>query len=122
AADAQWLPGPGLPKGVMVSLVHGNAQTGPFMALIKVPAGVTLAPHRHSGEEAAVVVSGTCVIGQGDKVDAKKGSETGPGGSWTMAAKTPHGFIAKTECLLARYSSGPADIEYVNPKDDPRKK
>jgi len=121
-ADAQWLPSEGLPKGVVVSVVYGNPQTGPFMALIKVPAGVTIAPHRHSGEEAAVVVAGSCVIGQGDKVDARKGTELGPGSSYTLAARTPHWFIARTDCLVTRYSSRAVDIEYVNPKDDPRKK
>lgn len=120
ATDVKWSDAKGFPKGVMSAAVGGDPAKGAFLVLIKAPAGTTIAPHTHSADEAGTILSGSCLLGKGGKVDEKSGMELGPGAYYQIAAKAPHWFMAKTECVLARYGNGAADLSYVNPKDDPR--
>ena len=112
----------GMPKGVQSALQYGDPTKGPFVVLLKIPAGTTLAPHWHSADEVTTVVSGTLLFGAGEKIDDAKATEIGPGGYVSVPAKAPHWARAKTDVITARFANGPADVNYIDAKDDPRKK
>lgn len=123
ASEVQWVDAiKQAPKGVKNCLLHGDTSKGPFIMLAKFPAGTTVAPHTHTTDEVVSVVSGTFVIGSGEKFDESKGKSVDAGGYFTIKAGTPHWAMVKTETVLVRYGNGPADIKYVNPADDPTKK
>jgi len=122
AKDIKWADQAGMPKGVQSSLVFGDPKVGPFIVLLKIPAGTTIMPHRHSAEEVATVISGTLEFGTGDKIDMAKATKIAAGGYVDVPAKTAHWARAQTEVITVRFANGPGDISYVDPKDDPRNK
>ena len=123
ASEVQWVEGAKqAPRGTKNCLMHGDTAKGPFIMLAKFPAGTVVAPHTHSTDEVVSIVSGTFVIGAGNKFDESKGKVVDAGGYFTIKAGTPHYAVAKTEVVLVRYGNGPVDIKYVNPADDPAAK
>jgi quercetin dioxygenase-like cupin family protein len=122
AKDAKWVDAPGLPAGVKACPMHGDPKTGPTIAQVKVPAGTVIAPHTHPGAECTTILSGKCVMGQGETVDESKGKPMEAGDYVVIPAQCPHWFKATTDVVAVRYSNGPAETTYCNEKDDPRKK
>jgi hypothetical protein len=45
-----------------------------------------------------------------------------PAGSTLAPAKAPHWARAKADVITARFANGPADVNYIDAKDDPRTK
>ncbi|MGH9340843.1 MAG: cupin domain-containing protein [Acidobacteriota bacterium] len=105
--------------GRMSRLQHGDPAKEPSLALLKIPAGTLTPPHFHTADEVATVVSGKILIGSGEKVVEAKGKEIDASGYFVIPGGTPHWGKAQTDVVLVRYSSGPRDITYVNPGDDP---
>lgn len=119
-ADAKWADVPSMPKGVQSCLLHGDPKTGPTISLVKIPAGTVIAAHTHPGDECGTLTSGKAWLGQGEKVDEATGKAVEVGGYFTIPAGTPHWFKAETDCILVRYSNGPAEQTYCDPAEDPR--
>jgi len=68
------------------------------------------------------VVQGTLMIGMGSKWDESAGKEL-PAGSFALMPKGARHFAwFKGETIIDIYGTGPFDIRYVNPSDDPRRK
>lgn len=124
ANQLKWGPGPaGLPPGAEVAVLDGDpSKPGPFSLRAKLPDGYTVAPHWHPTTENLVVISGTLMVGMGDKFDEGSMHALGAGGYSKMPAKTNHYVRTKGETIFHLYGTGPFAITYVNPKDDPRKK
>ena len=122
-SDVKWSDGPpSLPKGVKVAVLNGDpGKAAPFTLLLKMPAGYKVAPHWHSQDENVLVLSGTLYAGMGDKLDPKA-SGLKPGAYIFMPAKMHHYAFAKTPTVIELHGSGPLDITYINPADDPQKK
>lgn len=58
----RWYPlDPGNPGGVQMATLWGDPMSGPFGALLRVPAGFESPMHRHSNDERVVVLQGTSV-------------------------------------------------------------
>lgn len=119
--DVQWKPVPGMPEGIVGALMSGDPKTGPTISLVKIPAGTVVAPHSHPGDETGTLVSGTAWLGQGEMI-GKAASLVEPGAYFVIPAGAPHWFRAETDCVLVRYSNGPSEMNYCDPKDDPRGK
>ena len=68
------------------------------------------------------MISGTFIKGMGDTVDPNKYVSYPPGSLIAMAPNTPHFVTFKEETVIQITTTGPWDLVYVNPKDDPRKK
>ena len=122
-ADIHWREGPAsLPKGAKVAVLEGDpSKEGPFGLRIKLPDGFRVMPHTHPKDERVTVISGTLYLGDGDKRNVKAGKAL-PAGSYTRtAAGVKHFGWAKGEAVLQQHGEGPWAIEYVDPKDDPRK-
>jgi hypothetical protein len=123
AEGLQWgdVP-PTLPKGAKLAVLQGDpAKPGPFVIRLSAPAGYRVAPHSHSQTENLTVLSGTFMVGRGDKFDSKALKPMKPGSFGSVPARINHYAMAKTAAVIQLHGEGPFDITYVNPEDDPQK-
>ena len=125
SADAiTWGPAPpSLPPGAQAAVLLGSpAKEGPFVLRLKFPAGFIVPPHRHSKDEFVTVISGKFAITAGETVD-RAAAKSLPAGSFVhLPAGMPHYALADGETIVQINGTGPFDVVYVDPKDDPRKK
>jgi hypothetical protein len=124
ANQLKWGPGPaGLPPGAEIAVLDGDpSKPGPFSIRAKLPDGYTVAPHWHPTAENLLVLSGTLMVGMGKTFEEGSMHALTSGGYSKMPAKTNHYVRTKGETIFQLYGTGPFAINYVNPKDDPRKK
>ena len=114
---------PGLPPGAELAVLDGDpSKAGAFAIRVKVPDGYTVPPHWHPTTENLVILSGSLMMGVGDKIDEASMHALGPGAYAKMPGKMHHYVRAKGATTFQVYGTGPFAITYVNPKDDPRKK
>jgi quercetin dioxygenase-like cupin family protein len=114
---------PSFPKGAQLAVLHGDpGKAGPFALYMKMPAGYKIPAHWHSQDENLVIVSGTFYAGMGDKLDEKKAQALKAGSYVFMPAKMHHYAFAKSPAVVELHGTGPFDITYIDPKDDPQKK
>lgn len=120
--ELKWAAGPAaLPPGAQMAVLEGDpAQPGLFTMRIKVPANYRIPPHWHPADEHVTVISGSLLMGLGEKFDEKGMTELPPGGFAVMAVGTRHFAMTKKETVVQVHAMGPWGINYVNPADDPR--
>lgn len=122
-SEIKWQDGPpSLPKGAKFAVLEGDpSKEGPFVFRVKVPDGYRIPPHTHPKTERVTVISGTFNIGMGEKFDEKatKAMPAGTFGHWPAGMK--HFVWVKGETIVQFHGVGPWSIEYMNPKDDPRR-
>ena len=114
-------PPPALPSGSRVAVVSGDpAKPGPFTIRIDMPPDYTVRPHYHPAMETVRLLEGTLHLGQGPKWDEQAFKAVAPDQPVSMPAKQPHFVHAASRVLIEVQSTGPFEVTYVNPKDDPR--
>ena len=110
--------------GSEIAVVMGDpSKAAPFVLRVKYPAGFKAMPHWHPIDIQVTVISGTMLWAEGETFDESK-LKAYPEGSFIMEkAKVPHYQVAKTPVVFqASAATGPNAFNFVNPKDDPRKK
>ena len=115
---------PNLPKGAKLAVLYGDpAKEGLlFVIRVKLPANYKIAAHSHPTDEVVTVLSGTFLVGMGDKL-APASAKAFPAGSVIVApAKTNHFALTKQPTVIEVSAMGPFALTYVNPADDPSKK
>jgi quercetin dioxygenase-like cupin family protein len=118
----KWGESPALPKGHQIAVVIGDpAKAEPYVVRIRMPAGFTVPPHMHPNVENVTVLSGDFGVGEGDTADKEKSTKLKPGAFFSMPAGHHHYAHAVSDAVIQLHGVGPSGIEYVNPKDDPRK-
>ena len=120
--EIKWGAGPaGLPAGAESAVLYGDPKgTGMFAMRVKMPKGYRIAPHMHVGAENVTVISGKFMLGLGRAAD-HAGMEVLPAGSFSSMPKgVVHYLFVDEESVIQINAAGPWDIDYVNPKDDPR--
>jgi quercetin dioxygenase-like cupin family protein len=123
-ADAvKWGPAPAsLPPGAQAAVLLGHpGKPGPFVLRLKFPAGFVVPPHRHSKDEFVTVIAGTFAVAAGEKLD-REAKPLPPASFVHLPAGMPHFALAVTEAVVQINGTGPFDVTYVNPNDDPRKR
>jgi quercetin dioxygenase-like cupin family protein len=121
-AEIRWTDAPAsLPRGAKVAILEGNpSQQGPFTMRLQMPDGYRIPPHWHPAVEHVTVISGTFNLGMGDRFDASA-VRAMPAGSFAfMPPGTRHFAMARGETVVQVHGVGPWQINYVNPRDDPR--
>jgi hypothetical protein len=120
AAEIKWGPAPpDLPKGAEVAVLHGDpSKKAPFTLRLKMPAGYKIPPHWHSNDEQLTILSGTLLLHMGDTMDAPATS-LAAGGFHFLPGKMHHAAEAKAETIVQLDGTGPFDIHYLNPADNP---
>jgi quercetin dioxygenase-like cupin family protein len=126
AKAMKWMDaaGAGLPAGAQMAVVKGDpSKAGEFTIRVKMPAGYTVPPHSHPGDEVVrVVTGGPLHYGMGDKLVMANAGTLEKGYHVTMAAGMNHWAHAPVATVVQVEGKGPFGITYVNPADDPRKK
>jgi quercetin dioxygenase-like cupin family protein len=121
--DLEWKPFAAFPPEVRLAVIVGQpSEPGPYTIRVRVPHGVKLMPHRHPEDRVYTVMSGVFYIGLGDQFDPDKLQAYPPGSVIVLPGNTPHFHWAKSSEYVTQVNAiGPLGIEYLNPKDDPRR-
>ena len=120
----KWGPGPpALPPGAQLAVLEGDPSKAgsAFAVRLKFPDGFRVAPHWHPADEKVVVLQGALGVGVGEKFDPAAGHELPAGSYAVMPTGVRHYAWAKGETVIQVSSTGPFEVNYVNPADDPRK-
>lgn len=118
----EWKDEPVLPGDAQSALVIGDpTKPGVFMAYLKFPANYEIPAHTHPFAEVVTVLKGAAWNGMGEKLDRTKGDKLGAGSSFTLPAGHAHYLWNEEETIVLLTATGPWNITYINPKDDPRK-
>ncbi|MFI5177326.1 MAG: cupin domain-containing protein [Vicinamibacterales bacterium] len=122
--EAKWGPAPPmLPPGAQIAVLAGDpGKSAPYTVRLKFPANYVIPAHSHPTDENVAVISGTFMIGMGDKLDKTAGTAVAPGGYALAPANMNHYAYTKQETTILLYGIGPVEFKYVNPNDDPRSK
>ena len=119
----KWQPFPPGGPGVMMAVLAGDPEkSGPFVLRIKSPAGAKVPPHWHPTDENVTVVAGTFAMGMGDKANPKALQVLPVGSFVLMPRETRHFGLSKTATVVQVHGTGPFQVNFVNPADDPRTK
>jgi quercetin dioxygenase-like cupin family protein len=117
AKDVKWEQAPGMAEGIKTVLQYGDPKVGPYIILLKFPAGTYNPPHWHTADEAVTILEGTMITGEGQKADDAKGLPVSAGGYFIIPGKTAHwGKVPKGDVILTRLGNGPRDITYFDKK------
>jgi hypothetical protein len=126
AKGVKWMDGAGagLPPGSQMAVVKGDpSKAGDFTVRVKMPANYAVPPHHHPGDETVRVMgAGTLSYGMGDKLDRSNIGSLTKGYHVTMAAGMNH-YVFTTDPIEVQVSgTGPFQIIYADPADNPRGK
>jgi quercetin dioxygenase-like cupin family protein len=122
ASEIKWGENPALPKGTKFVVLMGDPKQGAYIGRVQLPANMKIMPHSHTTENLVTVLSGTLLYAEGDKFDAAK-LKSYPAGSFVVeTANVPHFMTGKGAVVFQVSVPGKSSFDYVDAKDDPRKK
>lgn len=123
ASETKWGAGPAaLPSGAQSAVLSGDpGKAGPFVLRLKVPAGYRVPRHWHPSDEYVTVIEGDVTFSMGKAAEAHTG-DFGAGDYMLLPAKMLHEVTTRNGAVVQVQSTGPFQINYDNPADDPRKK
>jgi len=109
-------------KGTQIAnLLVDPAKAETVVMRVKWPPNFKVPLHTHPVTEVLTVLSGTLVDSMGD--ETKKGVVLKPGSLLVLPANHIHSIWTTDEGTIFQLSfTGPFDITFINPADDPRKK
>jgi len=121
-SDLKWGDAPpSLPAGAKLAVLSGDpGKPGMFAIRLQMPAGYKIPAHTHPTDEVVTVIAGTCSFGMGPKYDDAAAKEAPAGAFVVMPAGMQHFAGTKAGCVVQVQSTGPFQVTYVNPADDPR--
>jgi quercetin dioxygenase-like cupin family protein len=121
-ADVQWTDGTKLfPPGLKISVLRGELNKGgQLTVLMHLPKGYRFPPHWHPQAAQLTVLSGTVHVGVGETLDEQKATALQAGGYAYLPATTHHYQFTRDTAVIALQGSGPLEVNYLNPTDDPR--
>jgi|SRR5271165_5028741 len=108
AGAVKWGPVPGM-KGIQYGVLWGDPTKvgSEYAARYKVQNGVKFPPHSHPMWEEVTVLSGTFMVGLGDKFDASKLTALPAGSYVAIPPQVNHYGQAKGETILEVHGLGP---------------
>ncbi|MCX4189015.1 cupin domain-containing protein [Methylophaga sp. OBS3] len=123
ADEIIWNDEPLLPKGAKSALIVGApSKAGVFIAWLKFPANYPIPAHTHPFTEVITVLKGSLGNGMGEVFDKESGETLNVGESFVLPAGHAHYVWTNgEETIVELIATGPWDITYINPSDDPRK-
>jgi len=107
-------------QGAQIATLIGNPSKAEVVVQrVKIPPNFKNAPHTHSYSEVVTVLSGH----YGNAMGHEKGEVLAPGSVFALlAGHVHHTWTENEEVIVQANFVGPANITFVNPADDPRKK
>jgi quercetin dioxygenase-like cupin family protein len=117
-----WGPAPAVfPAGARMAVLQGDPSKPEwFTVRLDLPNGYRVQPHFHPTDELLTIISGTFLLGMGDKLDEAKAAVMPTGGFGTVAANMHHYAIARGHTVVQVQAMGPFVLTYVNPQDQAR--
>jgi mannose-6-phosphate isomerase-like protein (cupin superfamily) len=115
---------PFLPPGAQMAVLEGDpmAASGDYTIRLKMPTGYKVSPHWHPKRENVSVLSGTLKVGMGDKFDADH-MMSFPAGSFAYLDPDMHHYaMSEGATVIQIHGMSPAQLNYIDPKDDPSRK
>jgi quercetin dioxygenase-like cupin family protein len=118
----EWKAGPAaLPPGAKMAALEGDpTKEGPFVVRFQFPDGYHVAPHTHPKTERVTVISGTLLLAIGEALDRSSAKKLPAGSFGYWPAGMKHTAWSEGETVIQLHGTGPWQINYVNPADDPR--
>jgi quercetin dioxygenase-like cupin family protein len=108
--------------GSEIAVLHGHpAKEGPFVLRLKFPANYQVPPHRHPKDEHVTVISGAFGMGTGEVFNREVAPLLEAGSFVRIPVGMAHFAWTDRETVIQLNGIGPFGVEYVNPKDDPRR-
>ena len=105
---------PGFVPGMALAVVSGDpSKEGPYIIRLRFPAGYVFPAHSHPKDEHLTVLSGTFLLGMGDKTNAAAIRTYGPGDFLLMPANMAHFGGAQGETVIQLHGTGPFDIKVL---------
>ncbi len=98
-----------------------NQAGAPFVMRFRYRGVARVPPHWHPTDEHITVLSGTFMVGMGERFDESSGTELPAGAYAFVRSKMPHYAWTKGDTVVQIHGIGPFTINYVNPADDPNK-
>jgi uncharacterized RmlC-like cupin family protein len=110
--------------GAQLAVLEGNpmASTGDYTIRLKMPAGYRISPHWHPNRENVTIISGTLKVGMGDHFEESSMGSFAAGSFAYLDPDMHHYVMASGETVVQVHGMSPVEFNYVDPKDDPRKK
>lgn len=119
--DLQWLDDPSLPAGAQIALIAGDpGKAGVFMVYVKLPPDYAIPAHTHPYAEVITVLSGEVGHGFGAAFNRDESEMIAAGSTLLLPAGHPHYLWNDEEVVALLVATGPWNIDYINPEDDPR--
>ncbi|MBG0795045.1 cupin domain-containing protein [Methylocystis sp. H62] len=120
--NMQWEAAPSsLPGGAEMAVLYGDpSREGDFVVRIKAPKGYRVPPHTHSKPELVTIISGAFSFGRGQAADRATVEKLPAGSFISMPAGVLHYVFVDEDSVLQINATGPWQIDYYDPKDDPR--
>ena len=117
-----WGPAPAVfPAGAKMAVLQGDPSKPEwFTVRLDLPNGYRVQPHFHPTDELLTIISGTFLLGMGDKLDEAEATVFPTGGFGTVAANMHHYAIARGHTVVQVQAMGPFVLTYVNPQDQAR--
>jgi quercetin dioxygenase-like cupin family protein len=106
--------------GAEIALLAGDPEEvgSPYVIRVKYRDGLKVLPHWHSSDESITVISGTWVMGVGERYDLSVAQEF-PAGSYLVIPKgVPHFAVCRGETIVQRHGVGPLDSPLDRSEDD----
>ncbi|HEX2238109.1 MAG TPA: cupin domain-containing protein [Gammaproteobacteria bacterium] len=120
--ELQWSDVASMAPGAKIAVIEGDmSEQEPFTARLRFPAGYRIDPHTHPAYERVTVLSGRLHFAHGEKFDRSKTTAMPVGSFAVMPPGAPMFGYTEEETVIQIHGEGPWGIEYVNPKDDPRR-
>ena len=121
--DIKWGPAPAsLPPGAELAVLYGDpSKEGEFAMRLKGAKGYHIAPHTHPKPEIVTVISGSVRLGMGETADHGKAQQLPVTSFFALSPGMAHYIFFDEDTVVQINTSGPWGLNYVNPKDDPRK-
>ena len=118
----EWRAAPAaLPPGARMAVLEGDpTKEGPFVVRFQFPDGYHVPPHTHPKTERVTVISGILHLATGEALDRSSAKKLPAGSFGYWPAGMKHTAWSEGETVIQLHGTGPWQINYVNPADDPR--
>jgi quercetin dioxygenase-like cupin family protein len=118
----EWKAGPAaLPPGAKMAVLEGDpTKEGPFVVRFQFPEGYHVPTHTHPKTERVTVISGALFLATGEALDRNSAKKLPAGSFGYWPAGMKHTAWSEGETVIQLHGTGPWQINYMNPADDPR--
>lgn len=124
AAELEWGAAPeAFEPGAQAVILSGDpTRPGLFVLRLKAPAGFRIANHWHPTDEHVTLLEGDLTLAMDQDAEGAHQHTFSPGAYVLLPANMHHAASTGNGMTLQVSGMGPFELNYVDPKDDPRKR